>query len=182
LLQILEDGRLTDSKGKTVNFKNTIIIMTSNIGAHMLKKQKTLGFSIDSDKAETEYEKMKENIMEELKRSFRPEFLNRIDDTIVFHSLVENDLIDIVNLMLESIKERVEQQEIHLEFDEDSKKTLIKEGTDLAYGARPLRRVITKKVEDKLAEELLKGTIKKGDKIKVTSDEGNLVFSPVPVQ
>ena len=84
--------------------------------------------------------------------------------------------------MLESIKERVEQQEIHLEFDEDSKKTLIKEGTDLAYGARPLRRVITKKVEDKLAEELLKGTIKKGDKIKVTSDEGNLVFSPVPVQ
>ena len=182
LLQILEDGRLTDSKGKTVNFKNTIIIMTSNIGAHMLKKQKTLGFAIDSDKAETEYEKMKENIMEELKRSFRPEFLNRIDDTIVFHSLVENDLIDIVNLMLESIKERVEQQEIHLEFDEDSKKTLIKEGTDLAYGARPLRRVITKKVEDKLAEELLKGTIKKGDKIKVTSDEGNLVFSPVPVQ
>ena len=182
LLQILEDGRLTDSKGKTVNFKNTIIIMTSNIGAHMLKKQKTLGFAIDSDKAETEYEKMKENIMEELKRSFRPEFLNRIDDTIVFHSLVENDLLDIVNLMLESIKERVEQQEIHLEFDEDSKKTLIKEGTDLAYGARPLRRVITKKVEDKLAEELLKGTIKKGDKIKVTSDEGNLVFSPVPVQ
>lgn len=182
LLQILEDGRLTDSKGKTVNFKNTIIIMTSNIGAHMLKKQKTLGFAIDSDKAETEYEKMKENIMEELKRSFRPEFLNRIDDTIVFHSLVENDLIDIVNLMLESIKERVEQQEIHLEFDEDSKKTLIKEGTDLAYGARPLRRVITKKVEDKLAEELLKGTIKKGDKIKVTSDEGKLVFSPVPVQ
>lgn len=182
LLQILEDGRLTDSKGKTVNFKNTIIIMTSNIGAHMLKKQKTLGFAIDSDKAETEYEKMKENIMEELKRSFRPEFLNRIDDTIVFHSLVENDLIDIVNLMLESIKERVEQQEIHLEFDEGSKRALIKEGTDLAYGARPLRRVITKKVEDKLAEELLKGTIKKGDKIKVTSDEGNLVFSPVPVQ
>ncbi|MEQ8196769.1 MAG: ATP-dependent Clp protease ATP-binding subunit, partial [Clostridiaceae bacterium] len=119
LLQILEDGRLTDSKGKTVNFKNTIVIMTSNLGAHMLKKQKTLGFSIDGNKAESEYEKMKGNIMEELKRSFRPEFLNRIDDIIVFHSLEESDLLQIVDLMLNSIVKRVDEQEIHLEFDEE---------------------------------------------------------------
>ncbi|MBL4930674.1 ATP-dependent Clp protease ATP-binding subunit [Clostridium paridis] len=179
LLQILEDGRLTDSKGKTVNFKNTIIIMTSNLGAHMLKKQKTLGFSIDENKAESEYEKMKGNIMDELKRSFRPEFLNRIDDTIVFHSLEEEDLLQIIDLMLDSIVKRVDEQEIHLEFDEESKKSLIKEGSDLTYGARPLRRIITKKVEDKLAEELLRGSIKKGDKVKVTSHEEGLVFTPL---
>jgi len=179
LLQILEDGRLTDSKGKTVNFKNTIVIMTSNLGAHMLKKQKTLGFSIDENKAESEYEKMKGNIMEELKRSFRPEFLNRIDDIIVFHSLEESDLLQIVDLMLNSIVKRVDEQEIHLEFDEESKKMLIKEGSDLTYGARPLRRIIVKKVEDKLAEEMLKGSIKKGDTVKVTSGESQLIFTTV---
>lgn len=179
LLQILEDGRLTDSKGKTVNFKNTIVIMTSNLGAHMLKKQKTLGFSIDGNKAESEYEKMKGNIMEELKRSFRPEFLNRIDDIIVFHSLEESDLLQIVDLMLNSIVKRVDEQEIHLEFDEESKKMLIKEGSDLTYGARPLRRIIVKKVEDKLAEEMLKGSIKKGDTVKVTSGESQLIFTTV---
>lgn len=179
LLQILEDGRLTDSKGKTVNFKNTIVIMTSNLGAHMLKKQKTLGFSIDENKAESEYEKMKGNIMEELKRSFRPEFLNRIDDIIVFHSLEESDLLQIVDLMLNSIVKRVDEQEIHLEFDEESKKMLVKEGSDLTYGARPLRRIIVKKVEDKLAEEMLKGSIKKGDTVKVASEESQLIFKTV---
>lgn len=178
LLQILEDGRLTDGKGKTVNFKNTIIIMTSNVGAHTIKKQKTIGFGLDEKKEETEYESMKENVMEELKRTFRPEFLNRIDDIIVFHSLEENNLLDIVNLMIKSVNERLEMQGIHLEFDEESKKLLVGKGKDLTYGARPLRRIITKNVEDKLSEEILNGNIKIGQKIKVTVDNDELKFIP----
>lgn len=179
LLQILEDGRLTDSKGKTVNFKNTIIIMTSNLGAHMLKKQKTLGFSAESEKLDSEYEKMKETIMEELKRNFKPEFLNRIDDTIVFHSLREEDLLNIVDLMLESIRERLAEQDIYIEFDKESKSILIKEGSDLSYGARPLRRIITKMLEDKLAEAILNKTIKKGDSIRVTADGKEIAFKKI---
>jgi ATP-dependent Clp protease ATP-binding subunit ClpC len=178
LLQILEDGRLTDGKGKTVDFKNSIIIMTSNVGASTIKKQKTLGFSMDGDKRiENEYEKMKVNIMEELKRSFRPEFLNRIDDIIVFHSLEEKDLQKIVNLMLKSVVERLEEQEIHIEFNDDAEKMLAKEGCDLAYGARPLRRAITKVVEDQISEAILKGEVSKGDSIKVVVEDDKLSFS-----
>jgi ATP-dependent Clp protease ATP-binding subunit ClpC len=178
LLQILEDGRLTDGKGKTVDFKNTIIIMTSNVGATTIKKQKTLGFAAYSEKeAENEYEKMKENVMDELKRSFRPEFLNRIDDIIVFHQLAEGDLKYIVKLMLKTVAERIKEQDIELIFDEGSEDYLAKEGFDLTYGARPLRRAITKAVEDRLSEEILKGNIKKGDKVKVTALENGLSFT-----
>jgi len=178
LLQILEDGRLTDGKGKTVDFKNAIIIMTSNVGASTINKQKTLGFSMDGDKRiENEYEKMKGNVMEELKRSFRPEFLNRIDDIIVFHSLEEKDLQKIVNLMLKSVVERLEEQEIHIEFNDDAEKILAKEGCDLAYGARPLRRAITKVVEDQISEAILKGEVIKGDSIKVVVEDDKLSFS-----
>ncbi|GIM30036.1 ATP-dependent Clp protease ATP-binding subunit ClpC [Clostridium polyendosporum] len=176
LLQILEDGRLTDSKGKTVNFKNTIIIMTSNVGAHTIKKQKNIGFGIDPTKEESAYEKMKDNVMDELKKSFRPEFLNRIDDIIVFHQLEEKDLLQIVDLMIKSVAERLEGQEIYLEFDEESKKLLVGAGADLTYGARPLRRVITKKVEDKLSEEMLRGNVQRGQKVKVTAENGELRF------
>ena len=177
LLQILEDGRLTDGKGKTVSFKNTIIIMTSNVGAHTIKKQKTLGFSIsDEASAANDYEKMKDNIMNELKNSFRPEFLNRIDDIIVFHQLEEKDLQEIVKLMLGSVGERLEDQDIYISFDEKSEKHLAKEGFDITYGARPLRRMITKVVEDKLSEEMLMGNIKRGDRITVTEEEGKLKF------
>jgi ATP-dependent Clp protease ATP-binding subunit ClpC len=177
LLQILEDGRLTDGKGKTVDFKNTIIIMTSNVGASTIRKQKTLGFSMEGEKkSETEYEKMKENVMDELKRSFRPEFLNRIDDIIVFHSLEEKDLQQIVSLMLKSVSERLEEQEIHVEFDDGAEKLLAREGADLTYGARPLRRAITKIVEDQISESILKGEIRKGDSVKVSAEEGKLTF------
>ncbi|AYD39226.1 ATP-dependent Clp protease ATP-binding subunit [Clostridium fermenticellae] len=178
LLQILEDGRLTDGKGKTINFKNTIIIMTSNVGASTIKKQKSMGFSLDDNSAfMDEYEKMKDNIMEELKRSFRPEFLNRIDDIIVFHQLQENDLQKIVKLMLKTVTKRLKEQDITLEFSEDSQKFLAEKGTDLTYGARPLRRAITKTVEDKLSEEMLKGNVKRGDTVKVkVSDSNNLEF------
>jgi len=176
LLQIMEDGRLTDGKGKIVNFKNTIIIMTSNVGAHQIKKQKSIGFNTTSAGDETEYEKMKENILGELKQKFRPEFLNRIDDTIVFHKLSDEDLNQIVDLMLDSIRKRLEAREIYLEFQDDSRKFLLSKGIDLDYGARPLRRLIIKEVEDRLSEEILQGNIKIGDRVKVSESENTLIF------
>lgn len=177
LLQIMDDGRLTDGKGKVVNFKNTIIIMTSNVGAHQIKKQKSIGFNSNNSNNETEYEKMKESILEELKQKFKPEFLNRIDDTIVFHKLSDEDLDKIIDLMLASIRERLEGREIYLNFEEDSKKFLLSKGIDLDYGARPLRRLIIKEVEDRLSEEILQGNICLGDKVKVSELENKLVFS-----
>ncbi|WP_139905896.1 ATP-dependent Clp protease ATP-binding subunit [Clostridium thermarum] len=178
LLQILEDGRLTDGKGKTVSFKNTIVIMTSNAGASTIKKQKSMGFNIGGEnQRESEYEKMKENIMEELKRTFRPEFLNRIDDIIVFHQLEEKDLKKIVSLMLNSVAGRLKEQGISIEFDESAEAYLAKEGFDTVYGARPLRRAITKAVEDRLSEEILKGNVKTGSHIVVTVRDNEMVFS-----
>ncbi|AWK50408.1 ATP-dependent Clp protease ATP-binding subunit ClpC [Clostridium beijerinckii] len=177
LLQIMEDGRLTDGKGKVVNFKNTIIIMTSNVGAHQIRKQKSIGFNNTSDNDETEYEKMKESILEELKQKFKPEFLNRIDDTIIFHKLSEEDLDKIMDLMLASIRKRLEGRNIYLSFEDDSKRFLLNKGIDLDYGARPLRRLIIKEVEDRLSEEILQGNIRIGDKVKVNELENKLVFS-----
>ncbi|KHD34708.1 Clp protease ClpX [Clostridium acetobutylicum] len=171
LLQILDDGRLTDSKGKTVSFTNTIIIMTSNVGASTIRKQKTLGFETAKDEVRQEYDKMKENIMEELKNSFRPEFLNRIDEIVVFHKLEEKDLRQIVKLMLESVKERLKEQNIKINFTEKAEEVLAEKGFDPTYGARPLRRTIIKAVEDKLSEEILKGTISKNDNISVDVDK-----------
>lgn len=176
LLQIMDDGRLTDSKGKVVDFKNTIIIMTSNVGAHSIKKQKVIGFN-NSISENSEYEKMKENILEELKQKFKPEFLNRIDDTIVFHKLNDDDLDKIMDLMLASIKNRLGKRNIYLDFEADSKKFLLNKGIDINYGARPLRRLIIKEVEDRLSEEILQGNIKIGDKLKVNHLEDKLVFS-----
>jgi ATPases with chaperone activity, ATP-binding subunit len=181
LLQILEDGRLTDGKGKTVNFKNTIIIMTSNVGASTIKKQKSMGFAALSNENEkkNEYEKMKENVMEELRRSFRPEFLNRIDDIIVFHQLQEEDLKQIVRLMLNTVAQRLKEQDIEIEFTDEAQEVLTKKGFDLTYGARPLRRAITKTVEDELSEEMLRGNVKKGDRIKVSVENGELTFNKI---
>ncbi|MBU3128603.1 ATP-dependent Clp protease ATP-binding subunit [Clostridium tagluense] len=176
LLQILEDGRLTDGKGKTVDFKNTIIIMTSNVGASTLKKQKSLGFDIKENNINSEYEKMKENIMEELKHSFKPEFLNRLDDIIVFHSLEKDDLYKIVELMLEVVKERLKDLQINISFDEETKKQLALAGLNTIYGARPLRREITKVVEDMISEEILKGNINKGDNVSVFIKNNELIF------
>ena len=176
LLQIMEDGRLTDGKGKVVNFKNTIIIMTSNVGAHEIKKQSSIGFTSTVNE-ESEYEKMKDNVLKELKKKFKPEFLNRIDDTIVFHKLTDEDLDKIMDLMLKSVKERLEHREIYLNFGEDSKKFLLNKGIDIENGARPLRRIIIKEVEDRLSEEILQGNISIGDKVKVSELENKLVFS-----
>jgi len=178
LLQILDDGRLTDSKGRTVDFKNTILIMTSNVGAKTIKKQKTLGFGSpnEKDKEKDEYEKMKENIMVELKKQFRPEFLNRIDDIIVFHSLNKDDISKIVKLMCKTLVERLEEMTIKLEMDEEAINLIAKSGFDLEYGARPLKRSIQKELENELSELILQGTIKSGDIIEATVKEGKMAF------
>ena len=179
LLQILEDGRLTDGKGRTVDFKNTVVIMTSNVGAHTIKKQKVLGFTASTDEKETAYEKMKDNVMEELRKSFRPEFLNRIDDIIVFHQLEEEHLKEIVNIMLESLIKRIREMNIEVDVTEAAKVLLMKKGFDTQYGARPLRRAITKLVEDQLSEEMLKGNVKHGSKVQVDTDEDKLIFKSI---
>ncbi|WP_042278165.1 ATP-dependent Clp protease ATP-binding subunit [[Clostridium] dakarense] len=179
LLQILDEGRLTDSKGRAVDFKNTIIIMTSNVGATTIDKQKTLGFSANKDEEmiiKTQYEKMKENIMGEVKKNFRPEFINRIDDIIVFHSLTEEHISKIVIIMSQDLVNRLEKMDIKLEMREDAIKLISKSGFDLEYGARPLKRAIQKELEDKLSEEILKGNIKKGSIVIVKAKDNSIIF------
>ncbi|GAB1534127.1 MULTISPECIES: ATP-dependent Clp protease ATP-binding subunit [Brevibacillus] len=173
LLQVLDDGRLTDSKGRTVDFRNTVVIMTSNVGASMIKKNTTLGFTTND--SERKYQDMKDKVMDELKKSFRPEFLNRIDEVIVFHSLEQEHIEQIVTLMTDELRKRLKEQDIDFQLTEEAKKVLAKEGFDPAYGARPLRRAIQRHIEDNLSEELLKGTISKGDTVNIEAEEGKLV-------
>ncbi|QMT17547.1 ATP-dependent Clp protease ATP-binding subunit [Planococcus maritimus] len=163
LLQVLEDGHLTDSKGRRVDFRNTVIIMTSNVGAQELKYNKYVGFNLEDSK--TDYKDMKGKMLAELKKAFRPEFLNRVDDMIVFHSLEKNDLRKIVELMTQQLTTRLKEQDIDLELTEAALDKIAKEGYDPEYGARPLRRSLQKYVEDRLSEELLKGTAIAGQKI-----------------
>ncbi|MBG9788476.1 MULTISPECIES: ATP-dependent Clp protease ATP-binding subunit [Brevibacillus] len=172
LLQVLDDGRLTDSKGRTVDFRNTVVIMTSNVGASMIRKNSSLGFTTND--SEKKYQDMKDKVMDELKRSFRPEFLNRIDEIIVFHSLEQEHIEKIVTLMTEDLRKRLVEQEIDFNLSEEAKKILAKEGFDPAYGARPLRRAIQRNIEDRLSEELLKGTITKGDTVQIEAEDGKL--------
>ncbi len=171
LLQVLEDGRLTDSKGRTVDFRNTVVIMTSNVGAEALKKNKYVGFNLQD--GEQKYKDMKGRMLEELKKAFRPEFLNRVDEMIVFHSLEKEHLKEIVTLMTAQLTKRLAEQEIELELSEAAQEKITKEGYDPEYGARPLRRALQKHVEDRLSEELLKGTVLTGHKIvfDVENDE-----------
>jgi ATP-dependent Clp protease ATP-binding subunit ClpC len=175
LLQILEEGKLTDNVGRVVNFRNTIILMTSNVGAETIKKQTTMGFSPISD--ENSYEKMREKIMDEAKRQFRPEFLNRLDDIIVFRSLTKPDLIEILDLEAEKVMERLKGKNLVLHLDAKAKDFLVEKGYDPNYGARPMRRSVERYLEDPLAEELLKGNIHEGEPVEVTADGGKLVFN-----
>ena len=178
LLQILDEGRLTDSKGRSVDFKNTIIIMTSNVGATKIKQQKNLGFTTISneEKEADEYEKMKECIMSELKKQFRPEFLNRIDDIIVFHALNEEHISQIVILMAEQVVKRLKEMDINLEMDDEAISLIAKSGIDLEYGARPLKRAIQKELEDELSEAILRGEVKKGSSIVTKIKNNKVVF------
>jgi ATP-dependent Clp protease ATP-binding subunit ClpC len=178
LLQVLEDGRLTDGHGRTVDFRNTVLIMTSNVGATQLRRDAVLGFVADTG-GEASYERMKDKVMTELKRTFRPEFLNRIDDVIVFKSLDLDDMDKIIDLVLDTVKTHVAPAGITLQFTPEAKKLLVKEGYDPDYGARPLRRVVQRMVEDRLSDEIIGGKIPHGTTVTVDVDpdaKGKLVF------
>ena len=162
LLQILEDGRLTDSQGREVNFKNTIIIMTSNLGARYITDKKSLGFG--NMENEKEYENIKKEVIKELKKELRPEFINRIDEIIVFHKLSEEDIKQITNIMLKQVEERLKNQKYIVEIDDGVVKAILKQGYDNNFGARPLRRTIQNLVEDRISEEILSGNLKKNKK------------------
>ena len=178
LLQILDDGRLTDSKGRMIDFKNTILIMTSNIGATKINKNKVLGFETNKDKEDTrnQYDKMKESIMGELKQKFKPEFLNRIDDIIVFHPLEEYHIYEIVKLMTRDVIQRLKSLDIDLKISEEAVKLIAKKGLYLEYGARPLKRAIQRELEDTLSEAILKGDIKKGNSVIAEIDNNKIVY------
>jgi len=172
LLQVLDDGRLTDAQGRTVNFKNTIIIMTSNTGAREITDAKTLGFGDNKKDAKKEHENIRKNVMEEVKREFKPEFLNRIDDIIVFHKLDGENIRKILDLMIDKVAKRLAAQNIKLSVSDDAKEMIAKEGTNEAYGARPLNRAVQSMVEDKIAEAILDGRVK--DEANVTVSDGEI--------
>ena len=176
MLQILDDGRLTDSKGRHISFKNTVIIMTSNVGASMITNSSKLGFTTAEDESKSKYEKLKDTVSEEMKKAFRPEFLNRIDETIVFSHLSKEEIRQIVDLMLKDLFKRLAEKELNIEVSDEVKDHLAECGYSEAYGARPLRRLIQRKMEDSLAEEILSGKYVKGDTIKVTLVDGKISF------
>jgi ATP-dependent Clp protease ATP-binding subunit ClpC len=167
LLQILEDGRLTNSQGRVIDFRNTIIIMTSNVGARLIIEPKKLGFGLDTSTIDKKYEEMKGNVMGELKKTFRPEFINRVDEIIVFHPLEEEHIMKIVGIMIKELAKRLKENDIRIEVTAQVETMLVKKGFDKMYGARPLRRVIQSMLEDKLAEEMLEGNLKAGDDILI---------------
>jgi ATP-dependent Clp protease ATP-binding subunit ClpC len=175
LLQILEEGKLTDNVGRVVNFRNTVILMTSNVGSDTIKRQSTLGFSPITD--ENSYEKMRERIMEDAKKTFRPEFLNRLDDLIVFRALTKSDLVQILDLEVSKVLVRLKTRNYVLTLDEKAKDFLVEKGYDPQYGARPMRRSVERFLEDPLAEEILKGNLHEGEPIQVTVEKDRLVFS-----
>jgi len=181
LLQIFDDGHLTDAKGRRVDFRNSIIVMTSNVGAEMIRKGTVLGFTAGTDKAKTReqaYEKMKENLLNEMKKTFRPEFLNRVDGVVVFHSLTREQIRQIVDLMLTSVTQQLKEKGITLEVTDAARDFLGEKGYDELYGARPLRRTIQDMVEDKLSEDLLRGNFQSGDTVVVDLEGDQIVVHP----
>jgi len=180
LLQILDDGRLTDGHGRTVDFKNSVVIMTSNTGVELIRREGSIGFGTQKDEAKAQkqsYESMKEKVMAEVKKTFRPEFTNRIDEIIVFHELTEEQLRSIVDLMLGDLQKRLAEHKLGVELTEAAKSWLAKEGYDPLYGARPLRRAIERHVENPLSTRLLKGEFSEGDMIIVDLGDDGLTFN-----
>ncbi len=174
LLQVFEDGRLTDSFGRKVDFRNTMVIMTSNVGAELIRKSGSLGFK--SQKEEITYQEMKEKLLEEVKRTFKPEFLNRIDDIIVFKPLAREDLQKIIDIEIGFVAERLKEQKIDLEVTAEAKDFLIEKGFDPVFGARPLKRTIQRFLEDPLASDIISKKFKEGSKVKISAKQGELVF------
>jgi len=179
LLQILEDGRLTDAQGRMVDFRNTLVIMTSNIGAGTISKGQLLGFGEKVLEGGLEYDDMKNRVTGELKKIFRPEFLNRIDEVIVFHKLSKEQIKEIIDLMLDRLRDQLKDREIKLELTDDAKELLVNQGFDPTMGARPLRRAIQRYVEDALADEVLAGRIPAGGTVVMDREEDRLVISEV---
>ncbi len=179
LLQIFDDGHLTDAKGRKVDFRNTIVVMTSNIGSDLIKQDSTLGFAVKSDDAKSEqqaYERMKTKVMDEVKRFFRPEFLNRLDGTVVFHALNKEQLVEIVDLMLQEVRKPLLEKGLSMEITDAAKEHLAEKGYDPQFGARPLRRAIQTDLEDLLSDEILSGTFQPGDTIFVDVEDDKLVI------
>ncbi|HLG76432.1 MAG TPA: AAA family ATPase, partial [Ktedonobacteraceae bacterium] len=181
LLQIMDDGRLTDGQGRTVDFKNTVVIMTSNAGSSDLKRQLRLGFTSKrgEDERNEQHEVMRSKAMEGLKRIFRPEFINRIDQIVVFHSLGKDELYRIVDLLLQQVRTRLVDQGIQLEVSDEARDLLLREGFDEEYGARPLRRAIQTNVDDALADALLAGEIASGQTVRLDVADGKIIVVPV---
>jgi ATP-dependent Clp protease ATP-binding subunit ClpC len=175
LLQILEEGKLTDSVGRTVDFRNTIVLLTSNVGAETVRRQTSIGFGNASDEAS--YEKMRDKIMDEAKKSFRPEFLNRLDGVIVFRSLSKPDLIQILELEVKKVGVRLKGRNIEIVLDDKAKNFLVEKGYDPIYGARPMRRAVERHLEDPLAEEILRGHVHENEPIQVTVEGDKLIFN-----
>jgi ATP-dependent Clp protease ATP-binding subunit ClpC len=176
LLQILEEGKVTDSLGRKIDFRNTIIIMTSNVGAETLKRQTSMGFGATKPVGEHEYDVMRDRLLEEARKAFKPEFINRLDDIIVFHQLTKEDLLQIVELEVAKVFARIKEKEVMIELDQSAKELLIEKGYDPQYGARPMRRAVERYLEDPFAEELLRGNIKAGDVVHASAADGKLQF------
>lgn len=182
LLQIMEEGRLSDARGRKVDFRNAIIVMTSNVGAEVIKRGQSLGFELPRDETklqQQEYDEMRKKVTEQLRRAFRPEFLNRVSATIVFRSLSREELMQIVDLELDKVRERVIEHAVTLELTDAAKAFLGEKGYDPEYGARPLRRVITNLVEDRLSDGILSGIFKAGSTILLDVADGELIMSMV---
>ena len=182
LLQIFDAGQLTDARGRRVDFRNSIIVMTSNLGSDLIKRDTSLGFAVKSDSAQTDnqaYERMKDKVMDEVKRFFRPEFLNRLDATIVFHALSKAEINQIVDLMMNMVRLELKDKNIGIELTEAAREFLGEKGNDPMLGARPLRRLIQNEVEDKLSDELLGGKLSEGDTAIVDLDEDGKVVVKV---
>src|SRR5437868_11737986 len=183
LLQILEDGRLTDAQGRVVDFKNTVIIMTTNLGSKDISKGVSMGFARQNDE-QGSYDRMKAKVGEELKQHFRPEFLNRVDDTVVFHQLTRKEIIQIVDLMIARVDERLHDRDMGLELRQDAKDLLAERGYDPLLGARPLRRTIQREIEDNLSEKILYNELKSGQIVIVvtegTGEDAKFTFTGVP--
>ena len=175
LLQVLDDGRLTDSKGKTVDFKNTVIIMTTNIGQRMIVEKGSIGFVPREDR-EADYEKMRDMVLDEMKKEFRPEFLNRVDEIIVFHPLSDDELKQIASLIISDVEKNMESQEMQLVIDDNVKAVIVKEGYEPKFGARPLRRAVQKLIENPISNQIIEGKFKAGDKIQAKVVDNKIVF------
>ena len=179
LLQILEDGRLTDSQGRMINFKNTVIIMTSNLGARIITDKKSLGFSSNNNEekvSEKKYEETKKDVMEVVKKELRPEFINRIDEIIVFHKLEDKEIYQIIDLMLAEVTNRLKNEKYNIVIDKSVKEFIAKKGIDKNFGARPLRRTIQNLIEDRLAEFILDGELCKNEDKTMYEEDGKIIL------